>query len=161
MPNRYEREIEEILRNMDQTDHGQGLGERIRAFNRPTPRTRVARPRLQLRLTRSESFLVSGVALALAGAGVRFYFGYAIELAERQSTTNMYAIIAGVLGVAGLACLLTGLVIGWSQRFSGGVPTTWRGQRIEVTRVPRPFRGIATQFRILRLKWRYWRSRGR
>src|SRR5579859_6509626 len=103
MPNGYEREIEEILRNLDQTDHAQGLGERIRAFNRPAPRTRIARPRLRLRLSRSEAFLALGVALALLGAGVRFYFGYAIEVADKQSVASPYAIIAGVLGVIGLA----------------------------------------------------------
>ena len=38
MPNKYEREIEEILRNMDRPEPKPGLGNRIRAFNRPRPR---------------------------------------------------------------------------------------------------------------------------
>ena len=35
MPHKYQREIEEILRNLERTEPRQDLGERIRPFTRP------------------------------------------------------------------------------------------------------------------------------
>jgi hypothetical protein len=155
MPNKYQREIEEILRNMERTDHGQSLGERIRAFNRPSPRLRLAGPRMRLRLSAPEGLLVAGVVLALIGAGLSFYF--------YGSTTVLYANIAGAFGMVALACFVVGLVIGWRERFGNQSASMWRGQRVERSRPRRfrPFAPIVTQFRIMRLKWRYLRSRGR
>lgn len=153
MPNKYEREIEEILRNMDQDDHGQSLGDRIRAFNRPATRTRPAGPRIQLRLNTSEALLLVGVLLALVGAGMNYYFGF--------TNAGLLANIAGIIGVIGMACILFGLIIGWLDRFGTHGEPSWRGETDKPRRGFAPFRGIATQFRILRLKLRYWRSRGR
>jgi hypothetical protein len=154
MPNKYEREIEEILRNMDRTDDGQSLGDRIRAFNRPSPRLRLVGPRVRLRLSATEALLVAGVGLALIGAGVSYYFSGA-------PLPGIFANIPGVIGVAGLLCLLLGLIIGWSERFGHHSAPSWRGQQAETPRRFNPFSPITTQFRIMRLKWRYWRSRGR
>lgn len=148
MSNKYEREIEEILRNMDRTDHGQSLGERIRAFNRPSPRLRLVGPHMRLRLSASETLLVAGVVLALFGAGLSFYFGDP-------------TIITGAIGAVALVCFIAGLAIGWRGRFGSHGAPMWRGQRVDTARRFRPFAPIATQFRIIRLKWRYWRSRGR
>ena len=150
MPNKYEREIEEILRNMDLDDHGQSLGDRIRAFNRPTTRTRPSGPRLRLRLNSSEAFLLIGVVLALVGAGMNYYFGFV--------SVGLYATIAGLVAVVGLACVLMGLIIGWLDRFGHRAAPTWRGAEPQPRRGFAPFRAIATRFRIMRLKWRYWRS---
>lgn len=150
MPNKYEREIEEILRNMDLDDHGQSLGDRIRAFNRPTTRTRPPGPRRRLRLNSSEAFLLLGVVLALVGAGMNYYFGFV--------SVGLYATIAGVVAVVGLACVLMGLIIGWLDRFGHHAAPTWRGAESRPRAGFAPFRAIATRFRIVRLKWRYWRS---
>ncbi len=148
MSNKYEREIEEILRNMDRTDHGQSLGERIRAFNRPSPRLRLVGPHMRLRLSASETLLVAGVVLALLGAGLSFYLG--------GPTSG-----AGAIGAVALVCFIAGLAIGWRERFGSHGAPMWRGQRVDTPRRFRPFAPIVTQFRIIRLKWRYWRSRGR
>ena len=154
MPNKYEREIEEILRNMDLDDHGQSLGDRIRAFNRPTTRTRSPGSRLRLRLNSSEAMLLVGTALALVGAGMSYYFGF--------TDAGLYANIAGIVGVVGLACIVLGLIVGWLDRFGHRTAPSWRGGTAERPhRGFAPFNAIATQFRIMRLKWRYWRSRGR
>lgn len=153
MSNKYEREIEEILRNMDRTDHGQSLGERIRAFNRPSPRLRLVRPHMRLRLSASETLLVAGVVLALLGAGLSFYFGV--------PTTGLRANITGAIGAVALVCFVAGLAIGWRERFGSHGAPMWRGERVDTPRRFRPFAPITTQFRIIRLKWRYWRSRGR
>ena len=63
MPNKYQREIEEILRNMERTEPRQGLGDRIRAFNRPRPRPRRE---LHWALNASETCILIGIALVLA-----------------------------------------------------------------------------------------------
>jgi hypothetical protein len=153
MPNRYQREIEEILRNMERTDPKQGLGDRIRAFNRPSPRPRprLLRTRFAWRLGTSETLLVVGVALALAGAATVYYF-------------SSHVLVSGLLGAAALGCLLVGLIVGWAARFSSRGAAGWRGRSLDARpgRPARmPFRGIVTQFRILQLKWRYRRFRGR
>jgi hypothetical protein len=152
MPNRYEREIEEILRNMDRPEQGQTLGERLRAFNRPAQRPRMRRPQMRLRLDWNDGLFVVGTALALVGAGISFYFGAPIH--------SVPAYIGGSFGVVAFVCILTGLIIGWRARFGHHSAPMWRGQTVERPRRLRPLGGIATQFRIMRLKWRYWRSRG-
>lgn len=154
MPNKYEREIEEILRNMDLPEPGQSLGDRIRAFNRPAARPRVVRPRTRVHVGGSGTLLVVGIALAMVAAGLVFYFG-------RAATTALYANLAGVLGLLALGCILLGLIAGWVARFSGHSAPTWRGQpeRPATSGGFAPLRPIATRWRMLRLKWRYWRNR--
>jgi hypothetical protein len=152
MPNRYQREIEEILRNMDRPDQGQKLGDRIRAFNRPARRPRLRGPQMRLRLDLSEGLFVVGIALALVGAGIAFYFG--------APTHTLPAYVGGAIGVAAFLCIMTALAIGWQERFGHRGRPMWRGQTVERPRQLRPFGGLSTQIRIMRLKWRYWRSRG-
>ena len=154
MSSKYQREIEEILRNMDLPEEGQRLGDRIRAFNRPSARPRAPRPRPQLHFSGSGALLVIGIAIAMLAAGLVFYFG-------RAATSGFYANLAGVLGLLALGCILLGLIAGWAARFGGHSPPTWRGQ---AETAPEgggfaPFRPIATRWRMLRLKWRYWRNR--
>lgn len=162
MPNKYEREIEEILRNMDRTEPRPGLGNRIRAFNRPrerTPRqTRIAAPS-------SELLMLVGIVLALIAAGLAF---------EAGDVAIAGVPITGVLAVVGFICLAAGLVVGWRGRFrplTAAQPTTWRNDQttwrddkvIEMTPRSRrgPFASLNTQVRILRLKLRYWRTHRR
>jgi hypothetical protein len=154
MPNKYQREIEEILRNMERADQSQTVGDRIRAFNRPAPRTRLRGPRmtLRVRLSTSEACLVAGVLLALVGATIAYYFGAPI--------TGPWAYVGGAIGVAALVCVATGLGIGWHERFARRGPAVWRGQPVTRPRALQPLGALGTQVRIMRLKWRYWRSRG-
>ncbi len=148
MPNKYEREIEEILRNMDRTESRPGLGNRIRAFNRPRERaprqTRIAAPS-------SEVLMLLGIVLALIAAGLTF---------EAGDVRIVSIPINGVLAIVAFLCLAAGLVAGWRGRFrplSTYKSTTWRGENI--VEMPRrgPFSALVTQVRILRLKIRYWR----
>jgi hypothetical protein len=153
MPNKYEREIEEILRNMDRADQGQSLSERIRAFNRPARRTRPAGPRVRLRMKPATAFLVLGIVFALVGAGLSYYFNHP------DSTPLTYLI--GAIGVLAFLSFVCGLFIGWSERFGHAASPMWRGQRSSTPRRLHPMGAVVTQFRILRLKWRYWRTRGK
>jgi hypothetical protein len=176
MPNKYEREIEEILRNMDRTEPKPGLGNRIRAFNRPRPR----RPRRlgTFGLTACEVFLLSGILVILFAAGLRYFFG------TNQPTFGFLAedALTGFIALLGFVLFVVGLVIGWRSGFSGGgiTSTNWRSTtnynnvtsrsdsgsasenkvvRMQTRRRRNPFSGIATQIRILRLKMRYQRIR--
>lgn len=146
MPNRYWREIDEILRNMDRTEPRQGLSERIRAFNRPrVPKRRTIRTPLKL----TEVLALIGIALMLVGAGIAF-------------TTNHPSLLSGLVGLAGFVVFVLGLVQAWTGRIvSARRNPMWRGNVVDM-RPPRrnPFSAIATRFRILRLKLRYRRQRG-
>lgn len=148
MPNRYQREIEEILRNMERTEPRQGLGERIRAFNRPRPAPRRS---LHVTLTRVEVLLLLGIACALVATGLAFY-------------NNTQTYLSGGFAVAGFVAIVLGLGIAWNERFRGASRgSSWRSSNI-VDMAPRrrnPFNMIATRFRIIRLKLRYWRTRGK
>lgn len=146
MPNRYEREIEEILRNIDQTEPKQGLGDRLRAFNRPRPAPVRRRPSLSL--TRTELLLLLGIALALASAGVAYY-------------RNSPDIMSFVLGVLAFITIAWALGAEWWTRYRGPQSgRNWRGNVVDMTpHHHNPFGGVVTRFRILRLKLRYRRSR--
>ncbi|MGH2517009.1 MAG: hypothetical protein ACRDHP_15270 [Ktedonobacterales bacterium] len=145
MPNRYEREIEEILRNLDHTEPRQGMSERIRAFNRP----RQPKPRsVKTPLVRIEIFILLGILLILIGAGIAF-------------TMGQQSIVSGAVGLAGFVVLVLGLLQAWFPRYFGARSTpVWRGNVVEMRKARRsPFAVIATRFRILRLKLRYSRRR--
>lgn len=153
MPNKYEREIEEILRNMDRTEQGPSIGDRIRAFNRPSPRPRTAAPRFTLRMRTQDALLIGGILLALLGAGVSYYVG--------SPDIGPLAYATGIIGVLALAALVAGLIVGWRARFHPAPVNAWRVDRPTSIHRFRPIALIATQMRIMRLKWRYWRTRGK
>jgi len=105
MPDKYMREIEEILRNMDLSEPRRGVGERVDAGERPSSRLRLRGPSMRVRLTPSELLLLTGIALALAAFCVAFY----------ASTPT---IVSGLIGLAAVAAIVGGLVIGWVRASS-------------------------------------------
>jgi hypothetical protein len=149
MPNRYEREIDEILRNMDRTEPRPGLGNRIRAFNRPRER---APRRTRLTAPSSEGLFLIGIVLVLIAAGLTF---------QTEQVQIVMIPVSGVLALVGFVCLAAGFVAGWRGRFrplNTYQPPTWRQDNIvEMPRRRGPFNAVVTRFRILRLKLRYWR----
>lgn len=162
MPNKYEREIEEILRNMDHTESKTSIGNRIRSFNRPRPR---ARRSWQAPLNRTETLFLVGILLALAGAGLAYYF-QSVYVPGTQFS------LSGILALAGFACIVFALVLAWRDRFRGlktTIPANrrWRGASdgsgskiVEMRPRRGPLSAIATQARLFRLKLRYRRTRG-
>lgn len=157
MPHKYEREIEEILRNMDLTDQPRrGVGERIDASARPAPRPRLRGPHMSLSLNRSELLLLLGVVLALVGVCVAYF----------DTTTT---IVSGLLGLAAFAAIVAALIVGWMSNARQQFAPTWRASstpmRDNVVRMhPRrrgPISEAITRMRILWLKLRYWRMRNR
>ena len=149
MPHKYEREIEEILRNMERTEPKRGFGDRVRAFQRQAP-SRTRGPVLAVGMGLPEALIIIGIVLALVGAGLAFY----------QSGASL---LSGLISLAGFVSIVVGVVIGWWARFRGvNLPLRRpRETSDNVVRMGRRglFAEIATQFRILRLKWRYSRRR--
>lgn len=156
MPNKYQREIEEILRNMERTEPHQGIGDRIRAFNRPRPNPRPRRD-FHWALNTSETCILIGIALALLAAGIAYYLQSDLFIPVLRLSLN------GIIAVAAFAFILAGLVVAWRERFGfGRRQPMWRGNVVDMTPHRRgPFHAIATQYRIFRLKLRYWRTRGK
>jgi hypothetical protein len=158
MPNKYEREIEEILRNMERTEPPRaGLSDRIRAFNRPRPRPQRG---WQGALNATESLFVLRILLALAAASLTFYLGQVVivRLPVIEDVT-----LNGILALGAFIALVAALFRGWRDRFrlSSSTPA-WRSNVIEMRPTRRnPFSVLVTQFRIFRLKFRYWRTRGK
>jgi len=157
MPNKYEREIEEILRNIDRNTPKPSFGERfnsrVRRFN---TRSRRSRSLPLARLSTSERLIVLGVLIAVVSGG----FAYAWEV-------DLYTGIAS--GIA-FALILVGILLPWldRQRVPLASGRYYAPARNNVTAFPRasrfsfnPFAPIVTRWKIMRLKFRYWRNRGR
>lgn len=157
MPNKYEREIEEILRNMERTEPPrQGLSDRIRAFNRPRPRPQRG---WRTPLNATEALFVISILLALAAASLTFYL-------QQVVIANLPVIgditVNGILALGAFIALVAALFRGWRDRFRIGSSTpSWRGNVVDMRPRRNPFNALMTQFRIFRLKFRYWRTRGK
>ena len=71
MPHKYEREIEEILRNMERTEPRRGFGDRVRAFQRQAP-ARPRGPTISVGIGLPEALIIAGIILALVGLASPF-----------------------------------------------------------------------------------------
>src|SRR5260370_7216442 len=97
MPNRYEREIEEILRNLEATESKQGLGKNFGERKRRNPAAR-SRPRSRgfpsFKFGLSEWFIIIAVVAALIAGGYAY--------ANNGNAT----VVTGVLAIVGVICLI-------------------------------------------------------
>lgn len=142
MPHKYEREIEEILKNMQRNEPETDVRERSRGF----PRS-AGGPGLRTGLSTSELLLLLGVAFALAGACAMWFDG------NKGGT-----LISGILGLVGFALFVAGLIVAF-QASRRPPPPAWRGNVVEMKTHRRgPLDEIATQLRLLRLRLRYRRG---
>jgi hypothetical protein len=155
MPNRYEREIEEILRNMEQTEPKPSFRERLNMRRRSRQRgpemlrPRPARPAFRLNLSNSEWCFAVGILLGLVAAGWAYVDNGAGNL------------LTGFLAVLGFICLVMGIVIPWRESTRPSYSQTWRGEPARRQRsLPRPLRTLVTRWKIMRLRMRYRRRKG-
>ena len=143
MPNRYEREIEEILRNLETTEprtsRGQKFGERVRRKPPARPHRR-AMPAFNLRAT-DWFLLIAIVTICIAGG-----FAYANTGANT---------VTGIVALVGLVCLIL-LVFSSFTSFSRSSTQSTRYGKVTPLR-RNPFSGIATRWHLFRLKMRYRR----
>jgi hypothetical protein len=142
MPHKYEREIEEILKNMQRNEPETDVRERSRGF----PRS-AGGPGFRLGLSTSELLLLLGVAFVLTGVCVMWFDGARPNWAS------------GILALVGFVLFIAGLIVAF-QASRRPPPTAWRGNVVEMKTHRRgPLDEIATQLRLLRLRLRYRRGR--
>jgi hypothetical protein len=144
MPNRYQREIEEILNRMEETEPRRGLGDRVRPVQHSPTR---ARSLPTLRISLVEALMLLSIILTLVATGLAFFDGSA-------------NVVTGIIGMVALVLFVVALVVGWRDRFRPQPKTQWRGATAgKVTPLRRnPFSAIATQIRVFRLRLQYRRA---
>lgn len=150
MPNRYEREIEEILRNLEQTEPKPGLGQKFgdRLRRRPEPRPRARQRRgVTLRFSTSEWLLIVAIVVALIAGGYSY-------------TTGGPDIFSALMATVGIVCLI---LVALSQfLFRPRRPTSTRYGNVTITPLRRNlFSSIKTQWNLFMLKMRYRRKNER
>ena len=149
MPNRYEREIEEILRNLEHTDPKAARGQRPAARMRrnPEPRPRVhPRRSFSLNFSATEWLLIIAVVAALIAGG------YAYTL----SSAGPGGIFTPILVAISVICLI--LVALSYYLFRPHTPRPVRFGNTTVTPLRRSFFGnFKTRWHLFVLKLRYRR----
>lgn len=141
MPNRYEREIEEILRNLEQTDPkaSQKVNERRqRAAPRPRPRPPV-RGNVSPSLSGIEWLLIAAVVLALVAGG----YAYIMDA----------NVVTGILAGISFVCVV---LIACSQFILRPRRQATNSNYGNVTRIRRgPMSTIRSRWQLMMLKMRY------
>jgi hypothetical protein len=143
MPNKYEREIEEILRNLERSQPKAGFGQRVGGRMRRSAGTRRSMPAIHLNF--SEWCLIIAGAAALAAGG----WAYA----------NGGNLITGIIALVGLMCVaLVALSSFLVERRSASSSTRYNN----VTPLrSSPLRRLAASWHLLVLKLRYRNQRDR
>jgi hypothetical protein len=154
MPNRYEREIEEILRNLETTGprsgHGQKFGERLR--RKPEYRARPRRRDVSLKLGSSEWLIIVAVIAALISGGVAYIEG----------TPTLITGIFSVIGIVSLILLVLSPFIFRSRQSRQSRYATRATPIGNVTPLRRnPLNSLVTRWNLFLLKLRYRRQKGR
>ena len=148
MPNRYEREIEEILRNMDQVDPKAGRGQKFGdRFRKGPSRLRVQQPRtFSWHLSTSEWLLLVAIILALLSGGIAY--------------VSNVSIVTLILAVISFVCLV-GVAISQFRVLSRR-PRSLQYGNVTITPLRRGlFSTFRTQWNLFLLKLRYRRKSGK
>jgi hypothetical protein len=148
MSNRYEREIEEILRNLEQAEPKPGIGQKFSGRQRRDPGRRVnPRPRFSLsfRLSTSEWLLVAAVVAALIAGGY----------AHLRGTVDYFSIALASIGVVCMVLVALSQFILLPKR-----DRATRYGNITITPIRRgPLSSFKTRWNLFMLKLRYRRKR--
>ena len=147
MPNRYEREIEEILRNMEQTDSKTGFGQKWGGRWRHRSGVRRSRPQsptFSFHFSVAEWLLITTIIAALIAGGYEFV----------QKGPDLFSTFVALVGVI---CLI---LVALSQfLFVPRRPQSIHYGNITVTPLrPNLFSSIKTQWNLFMLKMRYRRK---
>ena len=147
MPNKYEREIEEILRNMERTEPKQGLGQKLggRMRRKTDSRSNVRRRRnLSLQFGVSEWCLTIAICASLLAGGWAFAHGSA-------------DIYTGAIAVIGAACLGIVVILPFLSRSRYPKQAGGSGNVTPIRR--NPLNSISTRWNLFMLKLRYRRKK--
>ncbi len=139
MSNKYEREIEEILRNLERTEPKGGLRRKVGGSQ--NRKVRASRSMPAMHFTFSEWSLITACVLALAAGGWAF---------AHQGDGD---IVTGMLAVVGFICLV---IVAFSN-FMGRSPfSSSQGRYTNITSLRRnPLSILGTRWHLLMLKLRY------
>lgn len=144
MPNRYEREIEEILRNLEHTDSKPGSGQKASERMRRRASTPVhPRPRMtfSFNFTVTEWLLIIAVVAALLAGGYAYF--------QREAD-----LFSGTVALIGIVALLLVALSPFIFR-QHNAPTA---RYTKVTPLRRsPMDAIKTRWNLFMLKLRYRR----
>ncbi len=146
MPNKYEREIEEILRNMERTEPKPGLGQKLGGRIR---RKSDSRTKVRKRTLPSLHFGVSEWCLAIAVCAALFAGGWAYA--------HGADIFTGVIAVIGAVCLAVVIILPFMSR--SRYPKQSAGYGNVTPMRQNPLSSISTRWNLFLLKLRYRRKR--
>jgi hypothetical protein len=142
MPNKYEREIEEILRNLERSESKAGFGQRVGGRMRRRAGARRSMPTLHLNF--SEWCLAIAIVAALSAGG----WAYA----------NDGNLVTGIIAVVGAVCVALVALSSFLVRPHPSSP----GRYPNVTPIHNnPLRRLGASWHLLMLKFRYRNRRGR
>jgi hypothetical protein len=148
MPNKYEREIEEILRNLDQSAPKPRLSQRLRRKTAGRPRPHVQRPSLPaFNFGLSEWCLIIALVASLIAGG----WAYA-----QHSTDGAGDLFTGSLALIALGCLLLVVIRAFMPQSS--YPGQSRAGNVKAIR-RNPLSGLSTRWNLFLLKRRYQRRK--
>ena len=147
MPNKYEREIEEILRNMERTEPKPGLGQKLGGRIR---RKSDSRSNVRKRADLSLHFGVSEWCLVIAVCASLFAGGWAFAHGSPD-------IFTGVIAVIGAACLAIVIILPFMSRSRYPAQSGASG-KVTPIRL-NPLNSISTRWNLFMLKLRYRRKR--
>ncbi|GCF07989.1 hypothetical protein [Dictyobacter arantiisoli] len=146
MPNRYEREIEEILRNLDPIDPKVGKTQKFGAKfrRRPAPNLRPQPARsASWNLSLSERLLLGAVICAMLAGGYAFLAG-----------PNIITLIVALIGFIGIVFVALSQFVSLPQRTQ-----SVRYGNVTITPLRRsPWSTIKTQWNLFWLKLKYRRK---
>ena len=146
MPNKYEREIEEILRNMEATETKSGSGKRAR--RKPDARKRPRNRGLSFpKFKATEWFIIIAIVAALISGGYAY--------ANNGSPTPF----TGILAIVGAICLVLVVLAPFLLRSHQSSRSPGYGNVTPIQR--NPLKSIATRWNLFMLKLRYRRKNGR
>jgi hypothetical protein len=142
MPNKYEREIEEILRNLERSESKAGFGQRVGGRMRHRTGARRSMPTLHLNF--SEWCLAIAIVAALSAGG----WAYA----------NDGNLVTGIIAVVGAVCVALVALSSFLVRPRSASP----GRYSNVTPIHNnPLRRLGASWHLLMLKFRYRNRKGR
>jgi hypothetical protein len=146
MPNKYEREIEEILRNMERTEPKPGLGQKLggRIRRKSDSRTKVRKRSLP-----SLHFGVSEWCLAIAVCAALFAGGWAYA--------HGADIFTGGIAVIGAVCLAVVIILPFMSRSRYPKQSAGHGNVTPIR--SNPLSSISTRWNLFLLKIRYRRRK--
>ena len=146
MPNRYEREIEEILRNLEQPASEQKFGKHLN--RKAGPRMRTRQPRLALTLSPSERLLLIAIGAALISGGYAYL--------RRPDGPDIISLLFALVSVICLVLLIYSQFRTATARRSPSM----RYGNVTITPLRRgPFSTLRTRWTLFKLRMRYQRKK--